>query len=119
LDGLRFLLVLLEMVVAVAGAVFGSRSLGRIGPSSSFMFRNPAWTASGVVIAAVGVLVAGSWSQLPRGILRVILVLWGAGREVRLVELCAGLVEVFSVELEERASPLLEGWWMGSSNHRV
>jgi len=53
--GMKLVIVVPGVLVAVAGTVFIFQSLGQVGPSSSFMYQNPSWTTYRWIIASVGV----------------------------------------------------------------
>jgi hypothetical protein len=43
-------------VIALAGTVFWLQGLAIVGPTTSFMYRNPEWINNGLAILAVGIV---------------------------------------------------------------
>jgi len=50
------LLVIIGIILAIAGIIFSLQSKSVIGPTSSFMYDNPEWTADGLIIIAIGLI---------------------------------------------------------------
>jgi len=50
------LLVIFGIIIAIAGIIFSLQSKSVIGPTSSFMYDNPEWTADGLIIIAIGLI---------------------------------------------------------------
>jgi len=48
------------VLVALAGLTFALQGMGIVGPSSSFMFQNPAWILDGAALLVVGLLVVAA-----------------------------------------------------------
>ncbi|MBI2126297.1 MAG: hypothetical protein HYU02_03160 [Thaumarchaeota archaeon] len=54
---MRIPIIVVGTVIALAGAVFWLQGLSIVGPTTSFMYRNPEWINNGLVILTVGVVV--------------------------------------------------------------
>jgi len=52
----KFLLII-GMLTLALGTIFLLQSKSIIGPSSSFMYRNPDWTGNGYIIILIGFMV--------------------------------------------------------------
>jgi len=52
-------LVIIGVVIFVLGIVFHLQGQGVIGPKESFMYSNPEWITSGLVIAISGIGIVG------------------------------------------------------------
>ena len=52
-------LIIIGLVIIILGVIFLLQSKSSLGPSTSFMYSNPEWTANGYIIIAVGVIVTG------------------------------------------------------------
>ena len=46
------------IIIALLGLVFILQSKGRVGPSYSFMVRNPVWTSYGLITVVIGLVLA-------------------------------------------------------------
>ena len=47
-------LIIIGLILIIAGIVFTMQSKSIVGPSSSFMYKNPEWTVNGYAIIIVG-----------------------------------------------------------------
>jgi len=56
-DSLGKALLIIGVLMLVSGMIFLLQSKSVIGPSSSFMYRNPEWTENGSIIIVMGVIV--------------------------------------------------------------
>ena len=52
-------LIIIGLIIIILGVIFLLQSKSSLGPSTSFMYSNPEWTANGYIIIAVGVMVTG------------------------------------------------------------
>jgi uncharacterized membrane protein YidH (DUF202 family) len=50
-------LSIIGVLTLVSGMIFLLQSKSVVGPSSSFMYRNPEWTENGYIIIVMGVIV--------------------------------------------------------------
>lgn len=48
--------IVVGVVVALAGTVFWLQGLSIVGPTTSFMYKNPEWINYGLAILAVGIV---------------------------------------------------------------
>ncbi len=53
-------LIIIGLILIIAGIVFTMQSKSIVGPSSSFMYKNPDWTVNGYVIIIVGTLIGAA-----------------------------------------------------------
>jgi uncharacterized membrane protein YidH (DUF202 family) len=56
-DSLGKSLSIIGVLTLVSGMIFLLQSKSVVGPSSSFMYRNPEWTENGYIIIVMGVIV--------------------------------------------------------------
>ena len=56
-DSLGKALSIIGVLTLVSGMIFLLQSKSVVGPSSSFMYRNPEWTENGYIIIVMGVIV--------------------------------------------------------------
>ena len=54
---MRIPIIVVGALIALSGTVFWLQGLSIVGPTTSFMYRNPEWTSNGLVILAVGIFV--------------------------------------------------------------
>ena len=53
-------LIIIGLILIIAGIVFTMQSKSIVGPSSSFMYKNPDWTVNGYAIIIVGTLIGAA-----------------------------------------------------------
>jgi uncharacterized membrane protein YidH (DUF202 family) len=53
-------LIIVGLILIIAGIVFTMQSKSIVGPSSSFMYKNPEWTVNGYAIIIVGTIIGAS-----------------------------------------------------------
>ena len=53
-------LIIIGLILIIAGIVFTMQSKSIVGPSSSFMYKNPDWTVNGYAIIIVGTLIGAT-----------------------------------------------------------
>ncbi|HVE37218.1 MAG TPA: hypothetical protein VNA18_03400 [Nitrososphaeraceae archaeon] len=54
---MKILIEIFGIVLVLAGLVFTAQSESYVGPQSSFMYSNPAWTINGLMIILAGIIV--------------------------------------------------------------
>ena len=50
-------LIIIGLILIIAGIVFTMQSKSIVGPSSSFMYKNPEWTVNGYAIITLGTII--------------------------------------------------------------
>lgn len=60
-------LIIIGLILIIAGIVFTMQSKSIVGPSSSFMYKNPEWTVNGYAIIILGTIIGASG---------IIIILW-------------------------------------------
>ena len=53
-------IIIIGLILIIAGIVFTMQSKSIVGPSSSFMYKNPEWTVNGYAIIIVGIIIGAS-----------------------------------------------------------
>ncbi len=53
-------LIIIGLILIIAGIVFTMQSKSIVGPSSSFMYKNPEWTVNGYAIIMLGTIIGAS-----------------------------------------------------------
>jgi len=53
-------LIIIGLILIIAGIVFTMQSKSIVGPSSSFMYKNPEWTVNGYSIIILGTIIGAS-----------------------------------------------------------
>jgi uncharacterized membrane protein len=51
-------LIIIGLILIIAGIVFTMQSKSIVGPSSSFMYKNPEWTVNGYAIITLGTIIS-------------------------------------------------------------
>ena len=54
---MRIPIIVVGALIALSGTVFWLQGLSIVGPTTSFMYRNPEWISNGLIILTVGILV--------------------------------------------------------------
>ena len=53
-------LIIIGLILIIAGIVFTMQSKSIVGPSYSFMYKNPEWTVNGYAIIILGTIIGAS-----------------------------------------------------------
>jgi len=53
-------LIIIGLILIIAGIVFTMQSKSIVGPSSSFMYKNPEWTVNGYSMLILGTIIGAS-----------------------------------------------------------